>query len=341
MLILESVEPGREASYAAAGMLAQCDPHLPALLRPLALASAKTYPEFIRKIEGESGQRIDYRASGTILLVEAATGAETSDLKVACPESRSLGADELAALEPDLQCRSRRAIYLPEAALDPRQLVTAALTAAKHLGINLANGSSVIELLVANGRISGVRTQQKRFLSPIVVNCAGAWAGHISPRRLPIRPVKGQLLAVAPQTSHDAHGNPATQQTLQHVVRAPEVYLVPRSDGRIVIGSTLEEAGFDKQVETSTIQRLQSAAISLLPEISNCKILETWAGLRPATPDLLPVLGRTEIHGYFVAAGHYRDGILLAPITAEIISQIIGGLLPEFDLSPFAPSRFV
>jgi glycine/D-amino acid oxidase-like deaminating enzyme len=323
-------------------MLAQCDPHLPAVLRLLALAGAKLYPEFIRKIEDESGLHIDYWSDGTILLLsEPGIGAEIPGAEAAYPEARMLSADELAALEAGLNCGSRGAIWLPEAAIDPRQLITAALAAAQHLGVNLASGSRVTELLVAGGRISGVRTERTQFLAPVVVNCAGAWAGLVSPYPLPTRPVKGQMLSVALPTSYAAHGSPATPHLLRHVVRAPEVYLVPRSDGRVVIGSTLEEAGFDKHVETTTIQRLHAAAVSLLPKIAEGQILQSWAGLRPATPDLLPIMGRTAIKGYFVATGHYRDGILLAPITAEVMRQVVCGLRPELDLSAFTPNRFV
>jgi len=118
------------------------------------------------------------------------------------------------------------------------------------------------------------------------------------------------------------------------------VYVVPRSDGRIVIGSTLEDAGFDKRVDPGTIQRLHQAAADLIPELGEARMLETWAGLRPGTPDALPLLGATEVDNYFIAAGHYRDGILLAPVTALVMSQAVRGLKPDFELSAFSPARF-
>jgi glycine oxidase len=133
---------------------------------------------------------------------------------------------------------------------------------------------------------------------------------------------------------------PAARNFLRHVVRAPEVYLVPRSDGRLLIGATVEEAGFDKRVEPRTIQRLHSAAVRLLPALASARILEDWAGLRPGTPDTLPILGPTSLPGYFAAAGHFRDGILLTPITARIIAGLVAGNLCEFDLTPFSPARF-
>jgi glycine oxidase len=123
-------------------------------------------------------------------------------------------------------------------------------------------------------------------------------------------------------------------------VRSPEVYLIPRSDGRLLVGATVEEAGFDKRTDLATIQRLHHAALALVPELRNARILEDWAGLRPGTPDALPILGETQTPGYYVATGHFRDGILLAPITAEVMAALIEGRVPEFDLTAFSPARF-
>jgi glycine oxidase len=127
---------------------------------------------------------------------------------------------------------------------------------------------------------------------------------------------------------------------LEHVVRSPEAYLIPRSDGRLLVGATVEEAGFDKRTDLPTIQHLHKASISLVPKLADAKILESWAGLRPGTPDALPILGETYTPGYFVATGHFRDGILLAPITAEVMAAVIEGRQPEYDLAPFSPARF-
>ncbi len=160
-----------------------------------------------------------------------------------------------------------------------------------------------------------------------MINCAGAWAGGIAPRQFATKPVKGQMLALV-------------GTSLQHVVRAPGIYFVPRSDGRLVVGSTLEDVGFDKRIATDTIQRLHHAAIALIPALQSAKLHEAWAGLRPGTPDESPILGETSIQGYFVATGHYRDGILLSPITAKLMAQLISGEKPEFDLSAFSALRF-
>ena len=127
---------------------------------------------------------------------------------------------------------------------------------------------------------------------------------------------------------------------LRHVVRAPEIYLVPRSDGRILVGATIEEAGYDKRTDVDAIQRMHRAAIDLVPALANARILESWAGLRPGSADNLPILGATRTPGYFVATGHFRDGILLTPITAQVMAQVITGAKAEYDLSAFSPQRF-
>ncbi len=212
---------------------------------------------------------------------------------------------------------------MQERSVDPRALGTAALRAAKHRDVDISSGTEVKDVLLESGRVTGVRTEKTSYAAAAVVNCAGAWAGHIPPHQFPTRPVKGQMLSVVG----------ASRNVLRHVIRAPDVYLVPRSDGRIVIGSTLEEAGYDKRTDVDTIQRLHHAAIRMVPALSEARMLEAWAGLRPGTPDALPILGATTIPGYFVATGHFRDGILLAPITAHLMAQVITGIKPEIDIS--------
>lgn len=321
VLIVERGEPGREASHAAAGMLADADPALPAALRAMAAASARMYPEFARELEDESGVKVDLRRQGTIAFFPA----PVSDARW-----KALSAGEVRELEPKLEALPH-ACLSDEGSVDPRALVAALLKAAKHRGIELANGERVTEIVVEKGRATGVRTPRTEFKAPLMINCAGAWAGEVWPAgvgRPSVKPVKGQMLAVI------AH------RTLARVVRGPEAYLVPRSDGRVVIGATLEQAGFDKRVEPETIQRLHQAAARLVPELGEAKMHEAWAGLRPGTGDGLPILGAMPVDGCFAATGHYRDGILLAPITARLMAQVIRGERPEMGLEAFSPARF-
>ena len=127
---------------------------------------------------------------------------------------------------------------------------------------------------------------------------------------------------------------------IQHVVRTPDVYIIPRSDGRILLGATVEDAGFDKRVDPDTIQKLHHAGIAAAPALASMRIHDAWAGLRPGTPDNLPIMGGTSLAGYFAATGHYRDGIMLAPITAHLMTQLICGRIPDLDLAPFSAARF-
>jgi glycine oxidase len=332
VLIVERGEPGREASHAAAGMLAASGDEFPKLLKPLAQESARIYPEFVHELEDESGLKVDLRHQGTILLLCDGRLPETSEL---------VSPQRLKSLEPELHLPSMLpapasqtagsgifAAYLRERSVDPRALVGAAYKAARHRQVDISSGARVKSLLIEGGHVIGVQTDKAKYSAPTVINCAGAWAGVIAPFKLPIKPIKGQMLAVVEAPA------------LQHVVRSPKVYLVPRSDGRLVIGSTLEDVGYRKDTEVTTLQRLFEAAVELVPGIAKSRRHEAWAGLRPATPDELPILGETSVSGYFLAAGHYRDGILLAPVTAAAMSKIVVGESPRVDLTQFSPQRF-
>jgi glycine oxidase len=322
VLVVERGEPGREASHAAGGMLVDCPLETKPDLQALATASAKMYPEFAYELEVESGMKVDLRDYGTILFLPCEhfdRAAEFSAAQLPMMEPALAEGDELS-----------QAIYLEERSVDPRALTAAALKTAKNRGVDFSSGDEVTAVNFSDDHVSGVTTIKTLFLAPKVVNCAGAWSGQIAPHSFPTRPVKGQMLCLAMPT----------RNLLKHVIRSPLAYLIPRSDGRLLVGATVEEAGFDKRVDRETIQRLHNAALALVPKLSEARILENWAGLRPGTPDALPILGATATPGYYVATGHFRDGILLAPITAEIMADVIEGINPGLDLSPFSPSRF-
>ena len=323
VLVVERGEPGREASYAAGGMLVDCSLETPSALQPLAVASARMYPEFAHEIEVESGAKVDLRDQGTLFIPPAEHVHERPGFTMA-----ELLPAPLSELEPEL--RAERAFYLKERSVDPRALSSAATKAAKNLGTDFSSGDPVNAVDLSHGRVNGVTTTKTSFLAPKVVICAGAWSGQIPPYAFPTRPVKGQMLCLAMPS----------RTLLKHVIRSPKAYLIPRSDGRLLVGATVEEAGFDKRTDPDTIQRLHRAALELVPKLREARMLEDWAGLRPGTPDGLPILGVTETPGCYVATGHFRDGILLAPITAKLMCAVIEGTTPELDLGAFSPSRF-
>lgn len=320
--VLDRSMPGQEASSAAAGMLAAADPETPGALRDFALESARIYPEFVAKLEKLSGMSTDFRRQGAIVLSYNAP----SELHANPSEYRSLTPDELAAMEPSLKSDGHSAYWLAEDSIDPILLMKAALRVAEKSGVQIQTGMRVEEIRASGSQVE-VAGAEFRLPAGVVVDCRGAWSGA------PVIPRKGQMLYLLPQRSG----------ALQHVVRAPEAYIVPRSSGRILVGTTVEDAGFDKSVQPKTIERLHHAAARYVPELALANVSESWAGLRPGTPDDLPVLGPTgptETSGMFVASGHFRNGILLAPLTAQVMANLIENKPAGREISAFAPSRF-
>ena len=355
VLVVERGEPGREASHAAGGMLVDCLLETPAPLQALATASARMYPEFAHELEVESGMKVDLRDQGTILfptkehirhpqLTAARIGAvdlATEEPALGMPTFEKELELRLSLKERDLEtspeelaevCRLslENLFYLKERSVDPRALTTAALKTAKNRGVDFSSGDPVTTVNLSDGRVIGVSTTKTSFGADKVVNCAGAWSGQIGPQAFPTRPVKGQMLCLVMPS----------RTLVKHVIRSPKAYLIPRSDGRLLVGATVEEAGFDKRTDPTTIQRLHDAALELVPKLRDAKILEDWAGLRPGTPDGFPILGATATPGYYVATGHFRDGILLAPITADVMAAVVEGHTSEHDLTAFSPARF-
>jgi glycine oxidase len=325
VLVVERGEPGHEASRAAAGMLAPHGGDLPAELSELAVASAAMYPEFVRELEDEAAARphephvqpIDLRSQGTLLMGDdQLEGASV------------LSGDEIAQLEPNLA--PSKAKFLQENSVDPRGLMAALVRSLKHRGVESAHGAAAMRVVRDQGSFE-VQTTKSKYLAGAVVNCCGAWAGEIAAgSQLPTRARKGQMFSVVPHMS----------PLLRHVIRSEAIYLVPRSDGRILIGATVEDCGFDKKVDPDSIKHMQHLAEQLVPTIAHSKIHEAWAGLRPGTSDDLPILGESSVPGYFIAAGHFRNGILLAPVTALLIGRLLRKESPGHALGAFSPLRF-
>ncbi len=294
-------------------MLAASDPETPKALQSLARQSAQLYPEFVNFIERSSGMSTDFRQRGTIAI---------GHIHNSPPEYSSISQEELGRIEPSLRSNELPVYLVPEASVDPVLLVRAAIKTVELAGIEIR---SETELREAQPSANGVAviTSQGNIQCNTLVNCCGAWSGA------PVRPRKGQMLYLDPPCSG----------LLERVARAPDAYIVPRSSGKILIGATVEDVGFDKRVEESTIEGLRETASKYLPQLADAKITSAWAGLRPGTPDDLPIMGQTE-PGMFIASGHYRNGILLAPVTAKLMADLIVGRQPASDLTPFTPFRF-
>jgi glycine oxidase len=314
VLVLDRVEPGSEASSAAAGMLAAADPETPIALRPLAMESARIFPAFVQKLESAGKMQVDFRRVGTIALLRDASPPDAY---------RSLSPADLQRLEPSVHSPEQSAFFVQEDSVDPSLLMQAALATARNLGVEIRGHTTVKEICAHESAVEVV-TEADAMTAASVVDCRGAWFGK------PVRPRKGQMLYVHPERA-----------VLQHVLRAPDIYIVPRSSEKILIGATVEDVGFDKSVDPSAIQQLLNAAEKYLPELASAPITHTWAGLRPGTPDDLPIIGPTDASHVFVATGHFRNGILLAPITAQIMADLVEGRPSPMDISAFATDRFL
>jgi glycine oxidase len=252
---------------------------------------------------------------------------------------------QVLALEPKLTLPPDLAYTMRERAVDPRDLISALVLAVQKRGVKIVTDETVQKVLVEHGRVSGVLTDHAAYAAPCVVNCAGAWAAQIATQiagaKLPTLPVKGHMVALAfPDELAMSPTEREARRVLRHVLRSRWCYIIPRSNGRYVVGSTVEPAGFDKSLNAYRVKRLQDAAARLIPAFAEAKIAEAWTGLRPGTPDNLPLLGTTDLPGYFAATGHYRDGILLTPVTAEVMSALILEGKTPLPLGRFSPQRF-
>jgi glycine oxidase len=304
-----------ESSWAAAGMLAASDPENPVVLRPLAELSARLYPEFLANIERLSGERVPIRTTRTL------QGARRT------PDGfRRLSAEELQAAAPGLSAGSRSFFSLDEQSLDPRDLARTLPHAVRAAGVVLLENTEVRAVAAKVGQVA-IETEAGTWSTQNLVHCSGAWASRLT--GVPVFPRKGQMAVV------EDHG----PEHLGVVLRTPEIYLAPRGDRRIVIGATVEDAGFDKQVDPAGIARLLDTASELWPQVRTARVVDSWAGLRPATADELPVIDACS-HHCWLAAGHFRNGILLAPATARLLREMILGLPLSIETAPFRCSRF-
>ena len=335
---------GAGTSAVAAGMLAPISEtistELP--LMRLGLAAVNAYPEFVEELGDASGMDPGYLRCGTLLAARDGDEAESLGRELALRESLGLAVHRLRSsearrLEPALAPTLRLALEIPDDhAIDPRKLTAALAQAVTTAGGTLRTGVMVGEVSMADGRVRGVRlTDGEHVAGEHVVVAAGVWTeavrGLPANARVPIHPVKGQILRL-----HD----PAGPGLLTRVLRMTGGYLVPRGDGRYVLGATMEERGFDTTVTAGGALELLRNAFELLPSVTELVIDELSAGLRPATPDNAPAIGPGSIPGLHWAVGHYRHGILLTPITAELVLGALTGNRADAIPDEFAPTRF-
>jgi glycine oxidase len=334
--------PGTGTSSVAAGMLAPISETLATelpLMR-LGLESVERYPEFVAELTEASGMDTGYLRCGTLLAARDGDEAESLARELAFRQTLDLTVHRLLAsearrLEPALAPTLRLALEIPDDhAIDPRKLTAALAQALTTAGGELRLGVAVRGVSISNDRVTGVRLDDgSEIAAESVVVAAGPWSSALDGipdgARIPIHPIKGQILRL-----HD----PAGPGMLTRVLRTGGGYLVPRGDGRYVLGATMEERGFDTTVTAGGVYDLLRNAFELLPSVTELVIDELSAGLRPATPDNAPAIGPGSVPGLHWAVGHYRHGILLTPITAELV---VGALAGEGEIpDEFAPARF-
>lgn len=337
--VLERGQMGQESSSAGAGILApRAEMEEAGPLAQLLLASRKIYPDFVRQVSERSGMNIDFEISGLLSVAlnleqEVELGRKRQQQTELGLEVQSLSREETLRIESALNPELLSALFFPdEGYVDNRQLVEAVRLVCLELGVRLVPECKVLAVKAEQNKVSGLETTSGFFASERVVMAAGSWSGEVPtglPYAIPVRPARGQMVVVS-----------TPEPVLRHVVYGPLGYLVPRNDGRILLGSTVEWVGFDKRVTLEGVQQITASAVSLAPALRSSTFVECWAGFRPFCEGGLPVLGPAELDGLYFATGHFRNGLLLAPITAKLMSDVIvAGNIPKI-LEPFLPIRF-
>ena len=332
---------GREASWAAAGMLApNVEVDSDDLFHRLCAESHDLYPEFCRGLLEETGIDPELDTSGTLFVAFTDADVEELDQRYRRLDKKTsaverLSASSISELEPFVSDKVREGLLFPnDWQVENRKLLSALQRSAELNGIRLVENAEVIELLTDGSRVTGARTSNQDLPASAVVLATGAWTSFIklgdTSVPVEVKPIRGQMLCFD-----------ATRRRLSRVIFSQRGYVTPRTDGRVLVGATVEDAGFDKAVTEGATEMLVAAGLEIAPGLEEFPIKETWTGLRPFAADGLPVMG--EIPGsenLFVATAHYRNGILLAPKTAEIMAdRIADGVDSEF-FSSFGSERF-
>lgn len=335
--VLERAIPGAEASSAAGGILS---PGVEATqLGPfyeLCAASLARYPAFAREVEDASGMWVGLRGGGTLEVAFDDEHARVLAGRAEALHGAGVAVDVLddaavRRLEPGLSREARGALHFTgEASIDPRLLGRAVYIAASRAGARFVTGQ-VRRIVHEGGRAVGVDHESGRIEADAVVLAAGSWSLQVEGHGLPpgaVRPVRGQIAVLETRPP-----------LLSRVVFSSRGYAVPRADGRVLFGSTMEEAGFEKAVTAGGLRSVLDLALEIAPSLATAPVVETWSNFRPASPDGEPILGPGAVPGLFYATGHTRNGILLTPITADAVAAAVMGRPAPVDLAPFSPAR--
>ena len=338
--LFERATPGAEASSAAAGILAPLGESTDSAFARLALASWRLYPALVEELHELTDIDVEYVTRGTVYPLFDADDVRRAEARVASHLEPEYGIEawdtaDVRAHEPALSTRVRGAMFVrADHWVNNQRLVVAYAQAAVAAGVVLRAGTAVTRVAVEMGHARGVVADGELWEADAVVLTAGAWTGELIASfggRLPVEPKRGQMLALGHVPS-----------VLTHCVHGDDVYLVPRPSGELLVGATVERIGFRRGVTAEGIAGLLAAAIELCPALGALPIARTWSGFRPWAPDSLPVLGPwPEVEGLWVATGHYRNGILLAPITARLMTEWLTIGQPGIDVQEFLPARFV
>lgn len=336
--LFDRQEPGLESSWAGAGILSPAPENAAMIpLVPLGKASMAMYPEFVSMVEGISGQNAGYRPKGTLQAIFNRDAREELSTVIALHhglglKAEPLRADDARALEPSLSEDLQAAVLRPdEASVDNRALTQAVLEAGRRSGVQLFPGSGAQAIWGAGSRCAGLQLKNEKIEAQWTVIAAGCFSASIEgvAAYAPVRPAKGQMASLR-----------ADDLKLERVLWSEKIYLVPRNDGRILAGATVEYRGFEKGLTAGSLEKILAGAIELSPGLENARVEETWAGLRPDSPDHLPILGPTDLDGLLIATGHFRGGILLTPITARLMREWVTQQRLSVDWERFSPLRF-
>jgi glycine oxidase len=337
--VIERGIPGAEASSAAAGILGpQMEAEGPGPLLELGLKSRALYPALAAELRDLTGIDVGYDRSGVLAVAFDEAGEAALSARRAWQLARGLRVDILSgeaarAREPALGPAVRAALaFTDDAQVVARELVRAFSQAAAGAGAQFLTGRYVRRVLTDQGAVTGVELDGDVLPAKVVVVAAGSWSGLVEGAGVPatvVRPARGQLVSIETRPP-----------LFRHVVSAPGGYLVPRRDGTVLAGSTVEMAGFRKEVTVGGLAAILTLARTVIPALADAPVTASWSNFRPFTEDHLPVLGATRVRGLVLATGHFRNGILLAPITAQAIAELIAAGRASIDLAPFAIDRF-